>query len=59
MENGFQKHGKGQNEKASNFGRTITYRDAIRQGPKAGFNFTPEGALWPRAGFEPTMPCGH
>ena len=29
MENGFQKHGKSQNEIASNFGRTITYRDAI------------------------------
>ena len=23
----------------------------IRQGPKAIFNFTPEGALWPRVGF--------
>ena len=31
----------------------------MRQGPKPGFNFTQEGALQPRVGFEPTMSHEH
>ena len=30
-----------------------------RHGPIAKLNFTPEGALLPAAGFEPTTFCGH
>ena len=34
-------------------------RNTIRFGPKAGFNFTLEGALLPGAGFEPMLSRGN